>query len=295
MLCSRSITLAAIRTSAAALALILATSCGPDKAEQPSEPTKESAAAPAPTRPKLTLGVVPQQSASRLAEQWLPLLAYVSDKAGVEIVFKTAPDIPTFEQRCAEGSYDLAYMNPYHYTVFHENGYEAFGKRANSKIKGILVKRKDSPARQLTDLDGAELAFPAPRAFAATLLTTAGLRAAGVEFQPNYVSSHDSVYRNVARGKYVAGGGIIRTFKSVDPETRDQLEILWETPGYTPHAFAAHRRVEPALRATVIDVLLALGADEESRALLAPLNLSGLEKAVDSDWDDIRALKIEGR
>ena len=43
-----------------------------------------------------TFGIVPQQSASRLAEQWGPLLEYLSDKSGIELRFKTAPSIPKF-------------------------------------------------------------------------------------------------------------------------------------------------------------------------------------------------------
>ena len=62
----------------------------------------------------LSFGVVPQQSATRLAEEWGPLLAEISRRSGVALVFKTAPSIPVFEERLAKGEYDLAYMNPYH-------------------------------------------------------------------------------------------------------------------------------------------------------------------------------------
>jgi len=37
---------------------------------------------------------------------------------------------------------------------------------------------------------------------------------------------------------------------------------------------------------------LAIGQDDEGRALLAPLSLPGLERAEDSDWNDVRALGI---
>ena len=100
----------------------------------------------------------------------------------------------------------------------------SIAKRANSKIKGILVKKRGAPLTALGDLADAEVAFPAPRAFAATLLTTAGLRQADVAFTPKYVDSHDSVYRAVALGKYPAGGGIMRTFKAVADEVGGQFE-----------------------------------------------------------------------
>ena len=64
-------------------------------------------------QPSLTFGIVPQQSASRLAEEWGPLLSELSRRSGVLLVFRTAPSIPVFEERLAKGAYDLAYMNPY--------------------------------------------------------------------------------------------------------------------------------------------------------------------------------------
>ena len=56
----------------------------------------------------LAFGIVPQQSASKLAGLWTPILAYLSQKTGYAIRFKTARDIPTFEQRLAAGDYQCA-------------------------------------------------------------------------------------------------------------------------------------------------------------------------------------------
>ena len=43
----------------------------------------------------LAFGIVPQQSAGKLAGLWTPILAYLSRKTGYAIHFKTAKDIPT--------------------------------------------------------------------------------------------------------------------------------------------------------------------------------------------------------
>jgi len=95
--------------------------------------------------PEYTFAVVPQQSASKLARLWTPILKKVGQEAGVILKFKTAPNIPTFEKRLVNSEYDFAYMNPYHYTAFHKKpGYQAIAKAANKRIKGIVVVRKDS-------------------------------------------------------------------------------------------------------------------------------------------------------
>ena len=118
---------------------------------------------------RLSFGVVPQQSASKLARLWTPFLLYLNEKTGYAIQFKTAKDIPTFEKRLAAGEYDFAYMNPYHYVVFHRApGYRALAKEKYRKLKGVIIVRKDSNYRHLTQLKGQTLAFPAPAAFAAT-------------------------------------------------------------------------------------------------------------------------------
>jgi phosphonate transport system substrate-binding protein len=242
----------------------------------------------------LTFGVVPQQAAKKLAKKWGPLFQYIGERAGVTIRFKTAPNIPEFERRLSKGEYDLAYMNPYHYTVFGDQpGYRAFAKQKNKRIKGIMVARKDTTMADLKALNGNKLAFPAPAAFAASILTRAHLKEIGVDFTPKYVKSHDSVYRAVAKGLFPSGGGVVRTFNNTEPEIRDQLKIFWTSNTFTPHAFAAHPSVDSSTVDKVQQILLAMNSDPQATSLIKAISFKGFEAAQHSDWDDVRALKID--
>lgn len=241
----------------------------------------------------LSFGVVPQQSATRLAEDWGPLLAEVSRRSGVALVFRTAPNIPAFEERLGKGDYDLAYMNPYHYVVFHASiGYQAFAREQDRKIKGILVVKKNSAYRKPADLTGKTVVFPAPAAFAASILPQAEFGRLKIPIEAKFVASHDSVYRLVASGLQEAGGGIQRTFESLPDDIRSTLRVLAETPAYTPHAFAAHARVSPAVVARVGAAMASLAGDDVGQRLLAPLVFKGIARAQDKEWSDIRALDI---
>lgn len=253
-----------------------------------------SMAVAADTEPKvLTFGVVPQQAASTLAKGWAPVLAELSQNAKLELQFATAPDIPTFEMRLANGEYDIAYMNPYHFTVFHASpGYIAVAKEQDKYLKGLIVVRKDSPISELTELDGKLLAFPAPAAFAASVMPRAILKLQGIEHDTKYVGSHDSVYLAVAQGLVDAGGGVGRTFKNMDSNVTEQLKVLWRTPGYTPHAIAAHPRVSKELREVLLAQLQALSTTSKGRSLLDGLGFKAMEAAQSSDWDDVRALSL---
>ena len=246
-----------------------------------------------PQQKSLSFGIVPQQAASRLAEDWGPLLAEVSRRSGVSLVFRTAPNIPAFEERLATGDYDLAYMNPYHYVVFHKaSGYTAFAKEQERRLKGILVVRKDSAVLKPADLAGKTVVFPAPAAFAASILPQAEFGRLKIPIETRFVASHDSVYRAVASGLHEAGGGIQRTFEAMPTDVREQLRVLSETPGYTPHALAAHPRVPAAIVERLRKAMASLADDEIGRALLAPLAFKGLVAAQDREWNDIRALDI---
>ncbi|GGF69487.1 phosphate/phosphite/phosphonate ABC transporter substrate-binding protein [Alteromonas lipolytica] len=240
-----------------------------------------------------SFGVVPQQSAFKLAKMWTPLLQHLSEQTGISIQFVTAKDIPSFENELAAGNYDLSYMNPYHYVVFSDKaGYVPLVRDSKKGLKGIIVTRHDSPITSIQQLQGLALAFPAPAAFAASIIPRAEMNRAGISIVPRYVNSHDSVYLNVIKSLFPAGGGIIRSLEHLPEAQRSQLRILWQSKTYTSHAIAAHSRVPPAQRKQLVAFFAGLSQSEQGRSLLKQLNFSQLDAATDSDWDDIRELGI---
>lgn len=238
----------------------------------------------------LTFGIVPQQSASRLAQVWGPLLSELSGRTGQEVRFRTTKDIPTFEACLNAGAFDIAYMNPMHYAVFSEGGnYRAVLRQSNKRLKGLVVARVDG-AQNLSDLDGQRVAFPSPGAFGASVLTRARLDQDGISFEPAYVKSHDSVYRAVAAGLMAGGGGVLRTFNAVDPEIRAQLTVIHETDAYTPHAIALHQTVSVTLGDDLKTTLMQIAQDRPD--LIKNIGMPGFQDSMDADWDDVRALNV---
>ena len=239
----------------------------------------------------LTFGIVPQQSASRLARDWSPLLQELGEILGTVVQFRTTADIPTFEACLAGGAFDVAYMNPYHYVVYSENpGYRAVAHQSNHTLMGIMVVRTDSPYRTIDDLEGLQVAFPSPAAFGASILTRAEMRARDVSFTPRYVKSHDSVYRAVSSGLMPAGGGVSRTLQAADPAIRDQLRVIHVTREYTPHAIAVRPGLDSATVERVKEALLAV--HDRNVEALERIAFEDIELADDGDWDDVRALGI---
>ncbi len=241
----------------------------------------------------LLFAVVPQQSAKVLAKKWTPLLNYLEMATGLDIRFVTAKNIPTFEHRLARQVYDIAYMNPYHYVHYHEqSGYQVFAKQRGKQIQGIVVVRRDSGISSLHQLAGERIAFPSPAAFAASIIPRATMAAMGLGVEPSYVSSHDSVYLNVSKGFFPAGGGIVRTFELMPGAVKQDLQIIWTSPGYTPHAIAHRLGLDKAKVDKIQAALLSLNDKQAYSQVLKSIQFSGFELAHDSMWDDVRALNI---
>lgn len=242
----------------------------------------------------LVFGIVPQQSAKKLAETWVPLLNKISNDTGNKIIFATAKDIPTFEQRLANKEYDIAYMNPYHYVVYSEQvGYQALAKQRNKKIQGIIVVHKNSEFTSLQELHNKTLAFPAPAAFAASIIPQAVMQELGIKVSPKYVSSHDSVYLNVYRQFSPAGGGVMRTLNATPENVRKDLKVLWRSNKFTPHSIATAPNISHETRQQLLTALLSLNDKPEYQPLLRAIGFNGFESASNQDWDDVRQLSIQ--
>lgn len=252
-----------------------------------------AAAGDAASPPPLRVGIVPQQTPTRLARLWTPLLQELGRRAGVALDFHTAPSVELFDARVAAGAYDIVYVNPYKYPqVQRSAGYRAFA-REERKLQGLIVVRDDNALHSIADLQGATVAFPGPEAFAATMLPMAQLTKEGIAVTPTFLGSHESVYLAVAQGLHPAGGGIPRTLEQMPQATRARLRVLWASELFTPHPFAAHPRVPRAALERLQRALVALGQDADGRALLQTLGFGTVVAAHDRDWDDIRGLRFK--
>jgi len=173
--------------------------------------------------------------------------------------------------------------------VAHSPGYVPLVRDRKSKLAGILVVRTDSPVRNVQQLDGKTVAFPAPDAYVASLLLRSFLASKHVQVEADYVGSHSNVYRAVALGAADAGGGANTTLKREPEGLRSQLRVLYTTPLYVSHPFSAHPRVPRQVREKVIRGFFEMAGDTDGRALLKAIQMPSPVRA---DYGrDYRALE----
>lgn len=245
---------------------------------------------------RYTLSVVPQFPAVEIHRSWSPVAERLQRETGLRLELKTHAGIPAFEEDFLQGRSDFAYMNPYHAVMARRaQGYVPLVRDGSRQLAGILLVRQDSPYKSVKDLDGSELAFPAPNAFGASLYMRALLsEEERIRFRPNYVSTHTNVMRHVLLGQAAAGGAVGATFAKEPPEVRGLLRVLYETPGVEPHPLAAHPRVPAKDREAVVAALLQLGQDAAAAPMLQAIQMPRPVRAdYGRDYRPLERLKLE--
>ncbi|MGO1298408.1 MAG: phosphate/phosphite/phosphonate ABC transporter substrate-binding protein [Vibrio sp.] len=237
----------------------------------------------------ITFGIVPQQSAVDLAHKWSPVLNDLASVTSLDIQFRTAKDVPTFEQHLVLGDYDVAFMTPFQYTSLPKNSpYRAFVKASDTPINGLIVVNKDSDIHTLADLKYMTLAFPSSKRSAATWIMQRELKNSGISFYSRYVSSDESVYLNVLKGFYPAGAGIQHTWEQSSMMLKENLRVLWISRDYPTYVFAHNTGLSATTVTSVQNALLQLSNTAQGLSQLKALGLSPLISAQHSDWGSIR-------
>lgn len=240
----------------------------------------------------LTFAIVPQQAAGELARRWAPIVQYLSEQTGLALQFRTAKDLPTFQNEMRNGVYDIAFINSYYYAQFSKTaGYHAFATERAAKFVGVVVAHRDSGLIRLSDLAKKPVAFASPTAVTSMQAYTE-LKNQQINVMPVYVVSMDSVYRSVAKGMFPAGVGELRTLNSIDPEVRANLRTIWAAPPLPPFTFSAHPRVARADIEKLQRAMIEMSENAKGIALLKAVNMKGIDAADERDYESVRNLRL---
>lgn len=243
----------------------------------------------------LKIGVVPQFSPKRIMTIWSPIIEELEQKTGYKFQIVGTPNIPEFEKEYQKGTYDIAYMNPYHSVVANQTqGYEAVLHDGTKSLFGVLVVKKEDAIKDVKELDGEKLSFPAPNALGASLLMRTELKTIhNINIEPIYVKTHTNSYLSVLEGKTRAGGGVLRTFNELGDDIKNQLRIFYETQKTPPHPIVVHPRVDKETRAAIVNALLEMGEEEALNAYLEKIPIKKITKTNQEAYKMLEGLGME--
>ena len=236
-----------------------------------------------------TLGVVPQFEQRKLFAVWKPIVEAMSAHSGYRLKLVATQSVPEFEQALARGEFDLVYTNPYQ--IMRESSGQGYIPlvRDRTPLRGIIVVARDSAFNAPGELNGQRLAIPSFNALGASLLVRADLeRLFGAKVEAVNVSTHSSVYLQVANGLIPAGGGVQKTLSEQPAAVRDLLRVLYTTREMPSHPVSAHPRVPEAVRAALQAAMLDMSSGDPGRELLSRIPMQDAVAASIEDYLPMR-------
>ncbi|MHB1116964.1 phosphate/phosphite/phosphonate ABC transporter substrate-binding protein [Sideroxydans sp.] len=276
------------------LAALLLVACG--KQEAAYEPAFSSQAVGT-MHKEYVVGIHPLHNPKRLVEVYGPIVDHLNASIPqARFRLEASRNYEEFDKKLYSGYFDFAMPNPYQTVRSLEHGYRVFGKMGDDELfRGIILIRRDSGIRKVSDLKGKAVAYPAPTALAATMMPQYYLHTHGLDVNRDieniYVGSQESSILNVLH-RHVAAGATWPvpwiTFQQEYPDLAAQLEVKWQTEILPNNGWVARKDVPPELVAAVGKALIGLADTEVGRAMLERLGVTRFVSANDEIYAEVR-------
>ena len=243
------------------------------------------------------LAVHPLHNPGKLLASYGPLADHLSARMpGLRFEVEPSRDYGEFERKYRAQAVAFILPNPWQCLEAMKTGYEVIAMAGEpADFKGIILVRKDSPVRQVKDLKGQAVSYPAPTALAACLLPQWFLHTNGLDvnrdIENRYVGSQESSLLNVYHRQTAAGAtwpAPWRAFCREHPREAGELKILWETPAMMNNAVMVRSDVAPAVRDEVLRLLLHLHETPAGQAILAGMETARFLPVGNADYEPVR-------
>ena len=229
------------------------------------------------------VGVLPDMGEEELVQRYNPLLAYLSEKTGLDVRLVLPADYAELLNFFGAGEVDLALFGGLTY-VQANTLYQAeplVMRDVDTRFISVFVVRHDDPAIEFTDLKDRVLAFGSDLSTSGHLMPRHFLRK-NKQIIPEqffsqivYSGAHDKTVYMVREGKADIGAANAEIINGMLRDGRLQqkeLRVVWETPPYPDYVWAVPRHLNEEFKTRLRDAYLQLDlSDEHHRQILAAL------------------------
>lgn len=249
----------------------------------------------------LVMGIFPRRNATVTIQMFTPLANHLSKVLGRKVQLQTTKDFDSFWAGVKSNRFDIVHFNQYHYMVSKKRfGYEVILKNeefGKDTLAGALIVRKDSGINSIADIKGQTVFFGGgPKAMISYIVPMYLLQKGGVKKQDIKISfaknPPNAVFGVFYKQAMVAGAGdVALNLGIVKKQIKvDELKILAKSKPFTHIPWAVKSNMDKALKLKIQSSLANLKQTETGRTILKKANLSGLNIAVDNEFDELRAI-----
>lgn len=251
---------------------------------------------------KIRVGFIPTEGNADIKKRFAPLTDHLHDVLGIEVEAFSASDYAGIITAMTHKHIDFAYFGPKSYTEATEKaGAQALvmelNKQGQPGYTGIIIVRKDSDMKKLSDIQGKVFAFTDPNSTSGYLVPNV-LFARDLNVKPEkyfkqvkFSGSHGaSILAVKNKGVEVAATNNIDLDRMIEKGqvSMNDFRILWRSELIPGAPMAARRDLPESLKAAFTGAMLMFNAN---KAGISKLQNGGYQFTTDTTYDIIRYLK----
>lgn len=270
-----------------------------------------SAAAAAPAKGSIVIGIAPELNLVRQMERFVPLCNYLAKKTGLAVDVKPLSNYGHLYEEMRDGNIDAGFFGSFVYVMTRARlGIEPLARPVlpggKSTYTGLTFVRRDSNINSPADMKGKTIALVDPATTGGYLAQKAFLQHLGIKMDSDlkiyWAGSHEAAIRAVLSNQAEIGGAkdtVVRKFQRENRVFDAVVEVVNETPrkGVPDNTLAVRRGLNPVIREKLKKALLQMSNDHEGRIVLAKFGAMKFIPTVDEDfrplYDMVKQQKID--
>ena len=245
---------------------------------------------------KLTIGLLPGESAPTVMRLNEPLRAYLESRLGLPVELVVGANYAATGEALRFGRLDIAYLGPVTYILQSRRAkLEPFARPTHAGVgptfQAVVIVPADSPAKTLADLKGTQVAFGDPASTSGTwvpryMLLEAGL-VSGRDYSLHALGAHDAVAMAVANHKADAGGLSMPIYNRLISEKKidaNAVRVLADSPPIPEYMWTFREGLDPAFKEEIRQAFVSVNDPEALKVFRAVAFIP----TVDADVDRVR-------
>jgi phosphonate transport system substrate-binding protein len=274
------------------LGFLLLWGCGGSEAPEPD---------PAPSHEALIIGLIPEQNLFRQLERYRPLIAYLSDRTGVDIDTRLLPRYGNIVDNFMFAELDGAFFGSFTYALAHARlGVSVIARPVNldgrSTYHGLIFVRTGSGIETIAEMRGKRFVFVDKATTAGYLLPLDYFFTNGVDDYETYLGetyfsgTHEDAFYDVVNGKADIGAAKNTVFDRlaiVDQNLLTDLTILARSPDVPENGLALRDDLDPSIRGRLKEAILSMHTDPEGQEVLRQFAAIRFIETTDQDYEPV--------
>jgi len=246
----------------------------------------------------LVLGIHPYLSSTELYKRFSPLADHLSRELGRPVQITIADSYESHIDAIGRGKVDIAFMGPASFVNMTGSFgrlplLAAFETKGSRTFRGVIVVRRDSAIKTISQLRGKKFAFGDVNSTMGHLVPRSMLLKAGVDVKHlakyEFLTNHDNIAMSVLSGNFDSGA----LKKDIYDDYADQgLRVLAVSGPMPDHIFVTRADLSKDIVLKISSILYTLKDTEDGRRALYSIqkDLTALVPVKDADYDSLRKL-----